>query len=141
MPQFKVAKTDNIDKLNNKELQEDKLYIYKETNEIGRLYYDYGIDDKTQKPIRLEIGTLDNIYKCIDDISEDVVTVNINSLRKYSSTEELSIVSIDEIRLNSLVTTNKSLYNIRNIDRDKNIITVRKIYMQHDLEWNDYYYE
>ena len=27
MPQFKVAKTDDIDKLNNKEFVEDKLYI------------------------------------------------------------------------------------------------------------------
>lgn len=139
MPQFKVAKTDNINKLNDKQLNEDKLYIYKETNAFGRLFYDF--DENT----RIEIGSSDNIYHCVDKLNNDVEIIDINKLRKYLASDELSIVNVDEIQINSLVTNFKSLYNIRDIKKINNEnntkveITLRKIYTQQDLTWNDYY--
>lgn len=139
MPQFKVAKTDDITKLNNNEVIEDKLYIYKETNKLGRLFYDYA--DGT----RIEIGALDNIYNCIDKLTEDVEIIDLNKLRKYSSNNELLMVSTHEVQLNSLVTSDKAIYNIRHIDRQMvgatltTTLTLRRIYIQHDLKWKDYY--
>ena len=99
MPQFKVAKTDNINKIKNKEIIEDKLYIYKETKTLGRLFYDF--KDGT----RIEIGSFDNTYQCVDKLTEDVCTIDIRLLRKYLPEDNLSTVNTDELQLNSLVTS------------------------------------
>ena len=133
MPQFKVAKTDNKTKIENNAKTEDKLYIYKETNKFGRIFYNF--DENT----RIEIGSLDNIYTTTSNLTKDIETLNINYLKKYNSTDTLSTVSIDEVQINSFVTNNKSLYNIRDIDRNTKILTLRKVYTQQDLTWNDYY--
>ena len=133
MPQFKVAKTDNKTKIENNAKTEDKLYIYKETNKFGRIFYNF--DENT----RIEIGSLDNIYTTTSNLTKDIETLNINYLKKYNSTDTLSTVNIDEVQINSFVTNNKSLYNIRDIDRNTKILTLRKVYTQQDLTWNDYY--
>lgn len=133
MPQFKIAKTSNISKLNNKEFNEDKLYIYKETDKIGRLFYDF------KNGARIEIGSNDNVYKCLKNEINEGEPVSITQLQKYLTTNELSTVNIDEIQINSLVTTDKSLYNIRDIDRNKQTVILRKIYTQQDLKWNNFY--
>ena len=67
------------------------------------------------------------------------MSISINYLQKYLSNDKLSTVDINEIQINSLVTTEKSLYNIRDIDRTGKKVTLRKIYTQQDLTWNDYY--
>ena len=103
MPQFKVAKTDDKSKLTNKAYKEDTLYLYKETNKIGRLYYDF--DDGT----RIEIGALENVYSYIGTSTSDTITTNISNLRKYLSST-LSTVDINELQINSFVTSSKSLY-------------------------------
>lgn len=133
MPQFKVAKTDNKTKIENNAKTEDKLYIYKETNKFGRIFFNF--DENT----RIEIGSLDNIYTTTSNLTKDIETLNINYLKKYNSTDTLSTVNIDEVQINSFVTNNKSLYNIRDIDRNTKILTLRKVYTQQDLTWNDYY--
>ena len=135
MPQFKVAKTDNLDKIINNETVEDKLYIYKETNTLGRLFYDYA--DGT----RIEIGSFDNTYQCTDNLTTDVCTVNVTKLRKYLPSDELSTVDSNELQINTLVTSFKSLYVIKDIVRNTNKteVVLRRIYTQHDLKWNDYY--
>ena len=133
MPRFKVAKSDNKTKIENNEKTEDKLYIYKETNKLGRLFFNY--DENT----RIEIGALDNVYTTNSDLINDVEILNVNYLKKYGATDTLNNVSIDEVQVNSLVTNNKSLYNIRVIDRSTKNLTLRKIYEQQDLAWNDYY--
>lgn len=133
MPQFKVAKTDNKTKIENNVKTEDKLYIYKETNKFGRIFFNF--DENT----RIEIGSLDNIYTTTSNLTKDIETLNINYLKKYNSTDTLSTVNIDEVQINSFVTNNKSLYNIRDINRNTKILTLRKVYTQQDLTWNDYY--
>lgn len=133
MPQFKVAKTDNKTKIENNAKTEDKLYIYKETNKFGRIFFNF--DENT----RIEIGSLDNIYTTTSNLTKDIETLNINYLKKYNSTDTLSTVNIDEVQINSFVTNNKSLYNIRDINRNTKILTLRKVYTQQDLTWNDYY--
>lgn len=133
MPQFKVAKTDNKTKIENNAKTEDKLYIYKETNKFGRIFFNF--DENT----RIEIGSLDNIYTTTSNLTKDIETLNINYLKKYNSTDTLSTVSIDEVQINSFVTNNKSLYNIRDINRNTKILTLRRVYTQQDLTWNDYY--
>ena len=133
MPQFKITKTDSRTKLDNNPKTEDKLYILKETNTLGRLFFNY--KDGT----RIEIGSSDNIYKCTQSITNDIVSISINYLQKYLSNDKMSTVDINEIQINSLVTTEKSLYNIRDIDRTGKTVTLRKIYTQQDLTWNDYY--
>lgn len=132
MPQFKVAKTDVKSKLTNKARKEDTLYLYKETNKIGRLYYDF--DDGT----RIEIGALENVYSYIGTSTSDTITTNISNLRKYLAST-LSTVDINELQINSFVTSSKSLYNIREINRSAKTVTLRKIYSQQDLTWHDYY--
>lgn len=133
MPQFKITKTDSRTKLDNNPKTEDKLYILKETNKLGRLFFNY--KDGT----RIEIGSADNIYKCTQSITNDTASISINYLQKYLSNDKMSTVDINEIQINSLVTTEKSLYNIRDIDRTGKKVTLRKIYTQQDLTWNDYY--
>lgn len=133
MPQFKVAKTDNKTKIENNVKTEDKLYIYKETNKFGRIFFNF--DENT----RIEIGSLDNIYTTTSNLTKDIETLNINYLKKYNSTDTLSTVNIDEVQINSFVTNNKSLYNIRDINRNTKFLTLRKVYTQQDLTWNDYY--
>lgn len=133
MPQFKITKTDSRTKLDNNPKTEDKLYILKETNTLGRLFFNY--KDGT----RIEIGSSDNIYKCTQSITNDTVSISINYLQKYLSNDKMSTVDINEIQINSLVTTEKSLYNIRDIDRTGKKVTLRRIYTQQDLTWNDYY--
>ena len=133
MPQFKVAKTDNITKLTNKAKEEDKLYIYKETNKLGRLYFDFS--DGT----RIEFGASDNIYNTNQKLTTAVVTINIANITKYNSDNTYSTVTIDDISLNELVSAGQSLYSIRAINRNTKVLTLRRIYSQKDLTWNDYY--
>lgn len=139
MPQFKVAKTDDIKILNNKEMVEDKLYIYKETNKMGRLFYDY--DDGT----RIEIGSFNNTYRCIDntldELNDAIYIVNIDKLRKYKTDGGATTVNIDEIQVNSLIITNKALYIIMTVNREIKEITMMRLHMQDNLKWNDYYEE
>lgn len=133
MPQFKIAKSDSKSKIENNAKTEDKLYIYKETNKIGRIFFNF--DDNT----RIEIGSLDNIYNTTSNLTKDVETLNVSYIKKYNANNTLSTVSIDEVQINSFVTNNKSLYNIRDINRSTKVLTLRKVYSQQDLTWNDYY--
>lgn len=133
MPQFKVAKSDDINKIQNNAKTEDKLYIYKETNKIGRIFFNF--DENT----RIEIGSLDNIYNTTSNLTNDVETLNISAIKKYNANNTLSTVDINEVQINSFVTNNKSLYNIRGINRSTKVLTLRRVYTQQDLTWNDYY--
>lgn len=134
MPQFKIAKTDNKSKLMNKNTNEDTLYILKESESIGKLYFDY----KNGK--RLEIGTSENVYEASGTLTEDIVTIPVRNLKQYNSDETFTTLSdTNSVQINSLVVNQQSLYNIRNIDRNKNTITLRRIYKQKNLTWEDCY--
>lgn len=137
MPQIKFAKTDNINIFDKKStiITEDKLYICKENKNFGRIFYDY--DDNT----RIEIGSLNHTYTCVRPLINDIENVKSSDLRKYISptNSHMSVARCNEIQLNSLVTSDKTIYCIKNIDYDKQIITLIKIYKQQDLKWNDYY--
>ena len=115
MPQFKIAKTNDKQKLDDNFIYTDKLYIYKETNKLGRLFFDY--DDNTR------------------------IVIDISKLGRYVETGGMYLVGIDELQINSLVSTTNALYNIRHIDRVNEKITVVRLHIQRDLTWNDYYEE
>ena len=133
MPQFKIAKTDEKTKLANNTITEDKLYIYKETNTFGHIFYDF--DDGT----RIKIGSLNNVYKINNKIlTEESGYIEIKDLSKYESLT-FAAEDINNVQINSLVISNQSIYNIRQIDRLTGRILLRKLYTQKDLQWNDYY--
>ena len=146
MPQIRFAKSDDItlirnDKENNENKLyyiEDKLYIFKETNKIGRLFYN--IDNENQ----IEIGSLDDIYYCNEKLSLDREEIDINSLVKFDEKGEgvllnSNAIDIDNIKINSFIINEQSIYNIRSIDRNNKTIVAIKIYAQKDLTWIDYY--
>ena len=137
MPQFKVAKTDNKDKLNNNSFTEDKLYIYKETNKLGRLFYDF--DDNT----RIELGHLNEVYEITRELPDNVSYISIISIRKFDNDDSGNSVgrsvNIDEIQINSIVTNRKSIYYITGIDKNTGRLYLRKIYTPEKLTWTDYY--
>lgn len=138
MPQFKVAKTDDIIKIQNdlstdNKLIEDKLYIYKESNKYGRLFFIF--DDNT----KIEIGSLENIFTTTLQLTQELEEVSVNDIRKYNSDETQTQVNIDDIQINAFVTNNKALYNVRYIDTENNSLILRRVYAQQDLKWNDHY--
>ena len=134
MPQFKVAKTDNIIKLNNNKITEDKLYIYKETNKFGRLFYDF------EDGARIEVGSLNNVYDYSREILDlNIVVMKIEYLDKCLPNGSLTFADSEEIKINDLVVNFKSIYSVRDIDRINRTVTLIQIYRQEDLKWNDYY--
>lgn len=133
MPQFKVAKTNDKTKLNNNAITEDKLYIYKETDKFGRLFYDFS------NGTRIEIGSLDNVYTTQENLVQDTEILDCKYLLKYSANDKFSTVDINEVQINSFLISDVSIYNIREINRQTGAIVLRKLYTQEPLKWNDYY--
>ena len=138
MPQFRVAKTKNINTLKNKSSVEDKLYILKVNDTVGKIYYDYDNDT------RLEFEPSTDIYYCKLNLTDSVATIdikNIKSIRIDESGVTYENINLDKLQSNLFILTDDSIYNIRTVDLTKNQVIAIKVYSPQPLVWNDYYNE
>lgn len=134
---FYKSKKDNSIKVYKK--NEDNLYIVKDSNNRGRIYFDY--DNNT----RIEIGSTDNILCYKDEttnLDNSIITIQVNKFNcfyKYNENGELiKLVSpYSEIEINKVVSTNKGLFLINKLNDTE--LTMSKIYEPEKIKWNDYF--
>lgn len=134
MPQFKVAKTDELSKLQNTENCEDKMYIYRDTSKIARLFYDFNENE------RVEIGASPKVYQCLRPLSNSLELIFPQDLKECTIVgDELRDVNVDTLMPNSLIISEDALYNIIVIEYSTKAVYAKKVYYRKPLLWNDYY--
>lgn len=134
MPQIKFAKTENIENLKDKEKVEDKLYIIKQTNNRGKIYYDF--DNET----RIEIESDTYVYLTDYALPSETTSISTNIIHRFINNEKQDVTAKD-IKINELIMdyTSSNIYTIIDIDLDNNVLQIKKLFTQHPLKWNDYY--
>lgn len=142
MPQFKVAKTKLIGNLPN-EYSEDTLYLVKNKENYGELYYDY--DSET----RIKLSDSNQIYECNDNITlnNGIATLFTNQIKLLNIKlengrlikESISLNQIDSNKCNifigQFVLAPNGIFMIKNITNST--ITVIEFYLEKPLEWTD----
>lgn len=138
---YKSKRDINLPDSNNK-IQDkvtDRLYIIKDSNNRGRIYYDY------DKNTRIEIGSSDNVLYYNDatnDTIVDALASNFNILKLNGDKQKISS-PFNELEVNKIVATPSSIYVIKQIvpidDVDDKQVRMVKLYEPKKLAWNDYF--
>ena len=140
MPQFKIAKTmyvNNLPAINNG--SEDTLYIVKNKNKFGELYYDYSNGN------RIKLSESNQIYKyneilnnpSVVNISNlQILKFNINGNEVSSTSQSISGTSSNNnMFVNQFVLTNNGVGIITDINDTK--ISLVPFYVDNPLQWVD----
>ena len=138
MPQFKIAKTKYVNKLPTN-LEEDTLYIVKNKNNFGELYYDYDNNN------RIKLSNSNQIYK-YNGILIDPIVVNISNLQiiRYVINgidiqripESISGTSSDNnIFINQFVLANNGVGIITDVN--DTLVSLVPFYVDNPLQWVD----
>lgn len=131
MPEFKVAKANQQTTLNETPLREDKLYIVKDNELYGKIFYDF------DKETRLEISPTNINYKIAILSSDETINLSVNDLINLKN--NALATDIRTVFLGDLVIAPKGIYYISNIE--SNNIELTRLYTQEYILWNDYYGE
>lgn len=119
---------------------EDRLYIIKDGNKKGKIYYDY--DGNT----RIEIGSNDNIlYYENGSMNDDTIIAQKSDFYILNENGSKSRITTpyDKLEVNKIVGTPFSIYVIKEIGplnglTDEQVRLV-KLYEPQKLKWNDYF--
>lgn len=138
---YKSKRDINLPDSNNK-IQDkvtDSLYIIKDSNNRGRIYYDY------DKDTRIEIGSTDNVLY-YNDITNNTVVIALKSnfnILKSNGYKQLISSPFNELEVNKIVATPSSIYIIKQVgpigDLTNNQVRMVKLYEPKKLEWNEYF--
>lgn len=138
---YKSKRDINLPDSNNK-IQDkvtDSLYIIKDSNNRGRIYYDY------DKDTRIEIGSTDNVLY-YNDITNNTVVIALKSnfnILKSNGYKQLISSPFNELEVNKIVATPYSIYIIKQVgpigDLTNNQVRMVKLYEPKKLEWNEYF--
>lgn len=139
---YKSKRDINLPDSNNK-IQDkvtDSLYIIKDSNNRGRIYYDY--DENT----RIEIGSNDNVLYYNDATNNTVVIAlksKFNVLTSNGYKQQISY-PFNELEVNKVVATPSSIYIIKQVGPGTDALTdnqVRmvKLYEPKKLAWTEYF--
>lgn len=138
---YKSKRDINLPDSNNK-IQDkvtDRLYIIKDSNNRGRIYYDY------DKDTRIEIGSSDNVLYYNNTTNNTVVIAlksNFNILKSNGYKQQISS-PFNELEVNKIVATSSSIYIIKQVgpidDLTNNQVRMVKLYEPKKIAWNDYF--
>lgn len=134
---FKVLKSSDVDKVLEKSIISNRMYISKETNTKGIIFFDY--DDGT----RLEIGGTKDVFfttqTLLDDGTQQIAYTNI---KKFDNNGTKSNVTVNDITVGSFITDGYIIAKTFEINVSHNgtkMIKARTIYKPTELSYNDYY--
>lgn len=134
---FKVLKSNNIDKVLEKSMISNRMYISKETDTKGIIYFDY--DENT----RLEIGGNKDVFFSTQTLVEDgTQIIAYTNLRKFDNDGGKSNVIVDDISVGSFITDGYIIAKTFDINVTHNgtkVIKARTVYKPRELSYTDYY--
>lgn len=142
MPQFKISKTKLVNKLPTN-LEEDTLYIVKNKNNFGELYYDYDINN------RIKLSDSNQLYKYNGNINGNLIitindssnlkliefTINGNDVRETPISINAGTVNTNNMYIGQFIIFNNGIGIITNVENTK--IGVVPFYIDKHLEWVD----
>lgn len=142
MPQFKISKTQYVSHLPNSK-SEDTLYIVKNKNKFGELYYDYDNNN------RIKLSDSNQLYKYNGNINGNLIitinnssnlkliefTINGNNVIETPISINTGTVDTNNMYIGQFIIFNNGIGIITNIENTQ--IGVAPFYIDKHLEWVD----
>ena len=139
MPQFKISKTRYVNNLPETK-SEDTIYIVKNRNNFGELYYDYDENN------RIKLSNSNQLYRYNNNLESskkislsdlNLITFTINGDVVEENEQSLSGIIDDNIFVGQLLRTNNGVGIIMNIINNSNELIITPLYTNKALRWVD----